>query len=176
MVERDKPAGLLSRKGNQKNLMIGSILAAAGGAILVLSYVLSSLVLTFIGLGLALWSVITFYATPAGIVSEEVFMSVSTSFAESLQNVITNLGYRGKPIYLHPKSLEGLKRGYVFVSKDGSSRIPSDSQFSEKKIIFENPEGVLIEAPSQGLVDLLEEKLNINFATSSLSFMQEHIP
>lgn len=160
----------------RRNLMVGISLAAIGATALILSYLESSIILTFIGLGLSLWSFISFYATTSRLVTEEIFVPISLSSVESLSELISNLGYRGRVVFVHPKSLEGLKKGFLFISKDESSVLPPDSQFTSNKVFFENPPGILISAPEQAVVDLFERKLGVNFATVNVPFLQEKLP
>src|SRR5215510_6467674 len=54
-------------------------LAAAGVSLLVISYFLSSIILTFMGLGLVLWAVLLLYITQSRYVHQDVVVSPPVS-------------------------------------------------------------------------------------------------
>ena len=178
---------LLERRGNsfisqilgsprKRRSAITLALAVSGGLILAFSYFSSSVVATFIGLSLILWSVISFYATDSLLVPEEVFKATSLASMASVQTVVGSLGYKGRFIYFHPRSLEGMKRGFVFIAKDGDTSLPSEAQQTTSRMFFDKPEGVLMPAPSQYLIDLIEKKIGRNLATMDFNELAETIP
>jgi hypothetical protein len=55
-------------------------------------------------------------------------------------------------------------------------RIPREEELAKEKIFYDDPKGALLVAPNQGIVDILEKKLNVNFATVDLAYLQRTIP
>ncbi len=158
------------------SIPIGLALAITGGISLLLSYVYSSLILTFIGLGLTLWGALIFYVSPSRYVPEEIVNSIPLSMIKSLDTLLACLGYKGRTIFLHPRYMKGLTQGYVFIPYDDVFKIPTPEQISEEKVFYENPKGILMTAPSQGLVDLFEKEMHVNFAAVDMVHIREHLP
>jgi hypothetical protein len=155
---------------------ISMILASTGIASLIVSYLYSSLILTFIGLGLTLWSVVIFCVLPSKHVPADIFDAMSLHWIKTLDNLLVSLGYKGRPIFHHPKYLGDLAQGYVFVPYDGLHKVPKDQELSLGKLFYDEPRGISIVAPSQGLVELFERELNIKFASVDLEYLKENLP
>jgi len=171
-----------------KTLLACLGLLGVGSASLASSFIWSSPVLTFIGLGLTLWGVLLMYISPSRHVRAELLNSISSSMQKSIENLVAYMGYTGQVVFFHPKSLTGLGQGFVFIphyaakgagvlnsNLDALNALPYDS---EKSIppVYLDPKGVFLASPSQGMVDLFEKELGINFATVDLAFVQENLP
>ncbi len=168
----------LSHLQFMSTLTIGIALIAAGGASLVVSYVFSSVVLTLAGLGLVFWGVTILYISPSKYVPEKVLSLLSLSTIKSIDRMLINMNYRGKTIFVHPRHLKGLAQGYVFIPYDSSFRgtLPNEEQLAEERMLYEDPKGIFMVAPSQGLVDLVEDELDINLATVDMEYLKENVP
>jgi len=148
---------------------------SAGSVLLFFSYMYSTMILTFVGLGLAVWGALIFYASPSRYVPEHLVNSSSLSMIKSLDSIVAGMGYRGRTIFLHPRYLKGLAQGYVFIPYEGV-RLPSDEQQAKEKLFYDEPKGIFVVAPSQGLVEIFEQELNTNFAMVDLEYIQEKLP
>jgi hypothetical protein len=156
------------------NVAIGIALLSIGGIALILSYVLSSLIVTFIGLGLVLWGILIFSASSSRRVPSEVVYAISTSITESLYDLLSNFdGKVRKVVFFYPNHLQGFTQGHIFVSYDPAEfRIPED----QARTFLDDPRGIAITAPGQALVSLFEKELGINFATVDLDYIQQAMP
>jgi len=164
------------------------VLLGAGAACLLISYLLSSSILTFTGLGVTLWGILIFYLSTSRHVPEELIKSIFPSLGESTRNLLKTMGYTGELIFFHPRSFKGLGQGYIFIphyvakidselnSKNSLLNLLPYNLEAEVPRIFLDPRGIFLAAPSQGLVDLFEEKLNVNFAMVDLSYIQKTLP
>jgi hypothetical protein len=152
------------------------VLLSIGSISLVLSYVYTSTILTFIGLGLVLWGVMTLNISRTRYVHEEAVHGISVSTMKSLDAILSALSNTGSLIFLHPRHLKGLKQGYIFLSYYGVLRIPREEELAKEKVLYDDPKGALLVAPNQGIVDTLEKMLNVNFATVDLTYLQRTIP
>jgi hypothetical protein len=163
---------------NQKSLRLLAciVLFSTGSISLILSYMYTSTILTFIGLGLMLWGVMTLNISRTRYVHEEAVYGISVSTIKSLDAILAALSNTGSLIFFHPRHLKGLKQGYIFLSYDGMLRIPREEELAKEKIFYDDPKGALLVAPNQGIVDILEKKLNVNFATADLVYLQRTIP
>jgi hypothetical protein len=162
---------------NQKSLRVSAciVLFSIGSISLILSYMYTSTILTFIGLGLMLWGVMTLNISRTRYVHEEAVHGISVSTIKSLDAILGALSNTGSLIFFHPRHLKGLKQGYIFLSYDGMLRIPREEELAKEKIFYDDPKGALLVAPNQGIVDILEKKLNVNFATADLVYLQRTI-
>jgi hypothetical protein len=164
------------------------ILMSIGAACLLISYIQSSLILTFIGLGLILWGVLIIYMSPSRHVRAELLTSISSTMHKSVDNLVTYMGFTGEVVYFHPKSMTGLGQGYIFIPHyaaniDGNSKLKMDAlnllpYNSESTVpqIFLDSKGMFLAAPAQGILDLLERELGANLATVNLDFIQRALP
>jgi hypothetical protein len=174
---------------NRGPVPTGIILSSIGGFSLLISYLWSASILTFIGLGLTLWGVLIMYISSSRHIRAELLHSISSSLQKCVDNLlVTYMGYAGEVIFFHPKSLAGLGQGYVFIphyttSTSGNLNSKIDAlnllpYGNEGNIpsVYLDPKGIFLVAPSQGLVDLFEKELGVNFATVDLGYIQQAIP
>ena len=162
--------------GADNRRIIRLALASAGVLLLVLSYELSSLVLTFMGLGLVLWAVLLLYITQSRYVHQDILMAAPLSLTKTIDNIIAGMGYgAGKPIFFYPKNLKGQEQGSLFVCLEDKLRIPTDEQMVEGVTIHQDPNGLALSAPSSALVELFERRLNTKFSIGDLPSVQENI-
>jgi hypothetical protein len=154
---------------------IAIALISTGCISLLSSYLLNATVLTFIGLGLTLWGAVIFYITESKTVPQVVVNELSFSMLKSIGNIVTDMNNKGKAIFLYPKNLNGLNQGYVFFSYK-QFKIPSSDHLASEKIYPNDPKGILIPAPSNGLVDICENLLGVDFATVDFAFLRHKLP
>ncbi len=155
---------------------VGIILTSAGGAGLAISYFSNSLVLTFIGLGLTLWGALIFYVVPWRNTPEEITQVVTLRLIKTLDVLLVSIGYRGRTIFHYKKDGEGQVQGYMFIPCDSVYKLPSDEELAKHHVFYDTPKGISIIAPSQGLVELFERELDVNFATVDLAYVRENLP
>ena len=166
----------------------GIMLLSIGAASLVFSYLWSSSILTFIGLGITFWGVLIMYITPSRRVRAEMLNSISSSMQKCVDNLVSYMGYTGEVIFFHPKSLKGLGQGYIFIphyaakaagvlnSEAEALNLLPYSSGSDTPPVYLDPKGIFLAAPSQGLVDLFEKELAVNFATVDFDYVQQALP
>ncbi len=108
----------------RKRLVFALPLLAVGGIALLFSYIYSSLILTFIGLGLTFWGSVLYYITSSRYYPADLFRVVVEVYSESMSTILSRLGYSIKntaTVLFYPRQLRlgGLTQGYIFVYKDG---------------------------------------------------------
>jgi hypothetical protein len=157
---------------------ISLALIGVGGAAIAGSYFASSVIMTLAGLGLVFWGIVMLYVSPQRFVPEKVVESMSISMTKSIDKLLVSLNYNGRTIFLHPKHLKGISQGYVFIPYEAKAQtiLPSDEALAEEKLVYENPRGVFMVAPSQGLVQLIEKETDNNLATANMAYLKEHLP
>jgi hypothetical protein len=156
------------------NIILSIILFALGTIALILSYVFSFAIITFIGLGLVLFGVIAFNILPSRYMPEEFTYTLLLSSLKSISGLLGDSLDYGKAIFFYSKSQNGLSQGFIFISTEGSLSIPTEEQIVKSNSCFcSDPKGLYIKAPSQGFVDILEEEAGKDFATIDLAHMQQ---
>ena len=159
-------------KGLKSLFRINSLLFIFGVAVLYLSISFNSSVLAFVGLGLIFWGTILFFVRSSRYVKEELLLTATKSSLSSLRELILELGYEGKGIYLPPKYLRNFESSKVFISKASKIILPSTDQIQDKdNIIIKKPEGLLVTPPGFELSVLFEETLGVSFIQKDLPFI-----
>jgi hypothetical protein len=159
-------------------LAIGLALIGVGGASLAGSYFANSVIMTLAGLGMVFWGVIMLYISPQRFVPEKVIEAMSISMTKSIDKLLVSLNYSGRTIFLHPKHLKGLSQGYVFIPYElrDQNILPNDEALAEEKLVYENPRGIFMVAPSRGIVELIENEIESNLAALDMTYIREILP
>ena len=171
---------LLSARGPVKidlTKLVCSALLSAGVIALVFSISSTSSILAFIGLGLVFWGAILFYVRPEKYVKETVFVKTTLSSLVNLEQMLTELGYQGKGVYLPPKYLKGFESSKIYLSAQDSMKLPSFELIrdQEDKAFLENS-GVLITPPGMELSRLFEKTLGTSFMKGDLQYLEQNMP
>lgn len=152
---------------------IGIMLTSIGGAALVGSYVFSSLILTFIGMGLTLWGAVVFYILPSRQVPEKIITALTLQ-VKTLDDILVSVGCRGSPIFYNTHHGNSW-RSYIFVPYDSVYKVPEGHESVQEKIFHDISTGISVGAPFQGLAGLFESELNIDFTNVDLDYVQESL-
>jgi len=163
---------------------IGFILLAIGALTLAGSVVNTSTVLAFIGLGLTFWGALFLFARPVKFVKSTLLDSTAISSYTTIDRMIRDLNYKGKPIYIPPypkeaylpEYLKGLKEMIVFIPAEDIVAMPTIEEMAKKQFILENPKGICIAPPGYGLVSLFERELKTEFTQISIDELYNSLP
>jgi len=151
-------------------LLISGIIA------LVTSIVYSSSILAFVGLGLTFWGALLLYIKPTKYVKTSLLDSTAISSLKTIDQIITDLNYKGKAIYLPPRYVKELKGGKVFIPSKKDLAMPPVEEIAEEKVFLKNPKGMCLTPPGLGLVNLYENELGKDFAEVDLNYLQNNLP
>ena len=151
-------------------------LLLSGTVALVTSIFYSSSILAFIGLGLTFWGAILLYIKPTKYVKASLLDSTALSSLKTIDQMITDLNYKGKAIYLPPRFLKGLKSGKVFIPSKNGLVIPTVEEVAEEKVFLENPKGMCLTPPGLGLANLYEKELRKDFTEVNFNYLQNNLP
>jgi len=163
---------------------IGFILLTIGVLALAGSVINTSTVLAFIGLGLTFWGALFLFARPLKFVTSTLLDSTAISSYTTIDRMILDLDYKGKPIYIPPypkeaylpEYLKGLKEMVVFISAEDIVVMPTIEEMAKKQFFLKNPKGICIAPPGYGLVNLLEKELKAEFTQISLDQLYSSLP
>ena len=147
---------------------ISITLLAFGVLLLIASVAVSSAILAFIGLSLTFWGALFLFATQTKFVNASILDAGVISYYTTLDRIIDNLKYKGKPIYIPPypketylpEHLSGLKEIVVSISAADKTEIPNIGEIAQKEFLVGNPKGIVITPPGSGLVNVFEKELN----------------
>lgn len=151
---------------------IGFVFLFSGALVLIASYLATSSVLAFIGLGLAFWGGLFLFARPVKFVKSIILDSTAISSYAIIDRITEDLKYNGRPIYVppYPKGaylpdyLRGLKEMIVYIPAQDVVAIPAIEEMAKKQFLVESPKGICIPAPGYGVVSLIEKELKRELA------------
>ena len=155
---------------------IGFTLIIVGALVLVASFVATSTVLAFIGLGLAFWGALFLFAKPIKFVRSTLLDSTALSSYTTIDRIIDDLNYKGKPTYIPPypqeaylpEYLKGLKEMIVFISAKDITTMPTLEEMAKRQFLVKNPKGMCVTPPGFALVSLFEKELGADFTKIDL--------
>jgi len=165
-LEKERMRIELWKQKRRPSGIAGYALLLLGAAALASSVVYESSVLAFIGLGLTFWGALLSFIRPVGYVRSSLLDSTAVFSLMTVDQVIEDLNYTGKGVYLPPRHLKGLKEGAVFIP-------------SKKDIITsveKAEEGIRLSPSGLGLVNLFEKELGTSFAKVDLDYLRNHLP
>lgn len=112
-----------------RRLIIVLPMLVTGGVALLFSYIYSSLILTFIGLGLVFWGSVLYYITSTRYYPEELFRTVIEAYGKGMGDLLKRFGSdtsRSVAVVLfYPKQLRlgGLTQGYIFIHNGSGAKV-----------------------------------------------------
>ena len=162
----------------KKGRLVSWVLLGLGLVALAYSVIYTSSVLAFIGLGLTFWGLLSLYITSEKYVKQALLDSTITPSLANINQMLAELKYQGRSIYLPPEYLKHRETIKVYISKDKKTNLPTpeEIQQQEDKIFLKNPEAVLINPPGESLSKLFEETLRTSFTTVDLKYLQRNLP
>jgi len=163
---------------------IGFVLLALGAVTLIGSVVKDSQVLAFIGLGLAFWGALFLFARPIKFVKSTLLDSTAISSYTTIDRMIQDLNYKGKPIYVPsypkeaylPEYLKGLKEMIVFIPAEDIFVTPTVEEMARRQFLLKNPKGICIAPPGYGITNLIEKELRTEFTQIDMERLYSSLP
>ena len=153
-------------------------LISVGAVSLIISIIFGSQILAFIGLSLLFWGAFLLYIKPEEYTKQVLLDAAIPPALETLDQIITELDYRGKAIYLPPKYLKDPETYKAYLSKRAEEKPPEPNLILKQKnqLFLKNPEGILFTPPGAKLTKLFEKRLGINFALANLNYFKQNLP
>jgi len=164
-----------NRKRNPSETVAYALLIS-GIIALVTSIVYSSSILAFTGLGLTFWGALLLYIKPTKYVKASLLDSTAISSLKTIDQIITDLNYKGKAIYLSPRYVKNLKGGKVFIPSKKDLAMPPVEEVAEEKVFLKNPKGMCLTPPGLDLVNLYENELGKDFSKVDINYLQTNLP
>ncbi len=132
---------------------VGYTLIGIGALSLALSILYAHLILAFIGLGMTFWGSLLTYITPRAFARDELIGSTSLSALRAMDTIIQGLGYRGKAVYIPPRSLKEFTSSKAFIQADydqehwnnlSQEDLPSAGDNEDGFSFYRDPKGMSI--------------------------------
>jgi len=158
--------------------LVSWFLLALGLIALALSIIYASSILSFIGLGLTFWGALTLYIASEKYVKQTLLDHTITPSLANLNQILTELKYEGKAIYLPPKYLKDFETTKIYIPKNKNTNLPTPEtiQQQENKTFLKNPEAALITPPGLALSKLFENTLGKTFIVVNIEYLQQNLP
>jgi len=160
----------------ENNIILAFILLTIGVIALVSSIAYVSSILAFIGLGLILWGGLILYIGNSKYTKLSLLDATAISSLANIDQIMTELKYEGKGIYLPPKYLGNIESGIVFISSKKGTSLPLPEEVKEEKIFLKNPDGACIIPPGLALTKLFEKELGTSFTRVDMRYLEESLP
>jgi hypothetical protein len=153
------------------------LLTSIGVIALSFSINYNSSILAFIGLGLVFWGIILLYIKPENYVKGSLLDKTTLPSLTNLNQIVKELGYKGKGVYLSPKYFKGFESSKVYINTRKDMKLPPTKNIQDEKdkIFIKNPDGVLIASPGLELKRLFEKTLGTNFTSVDLQYLEQNI-
>jgi hypothetical protein len=152
-----------------------------GAVALLSSIVYVSSILAFVGLGLVFCGALLLYIknpeyTQKALLDASILPSLAT-----LNQILQELNYKGKAVYLPPKYFEDPETSKIYIAKQENSDLPTPEQIQkyENKFLIKGSQGVsaiLLTPPGTELAKLFEKTLETSFTKVDLEYLQQKMP
>jgi len=158
--------------------LVSWFLLALGLIALALSIIYASSILAFTGLGLTFWGALLLYISTEKYVKQILLDPTITPSLTNLNQILTELKYKGKAIYLPPRYLKDFETTKIYIPKNKNTNLPTPEQIQqqENKTFLKNPEAALITPPGFSLSKLFEKTLGKTFIVVNIEYLQQNLP
>jgi hypothetical protein len=161
------------RKSKRSSVGISIGFFVVGFFLLAFSVLFNWQVIAFIGLGFVLWGAIFSLAKPGKYVDGNLLDSTANTVYSTLDRMINDLKFNGHGYYIPsypqkaylPEYYKNLKNSIVFIADENFNGLPAMEELASGKFISDQNRGVFITSPGSGLLNQIENQLDIDFST-----------
>ncbi|MDR0471300.1 MAG: hypothetical protein LBH79_06220 [Nitrososphaerota archaeon] len=173
----------MSTKKSVSTIFIAGIFLAAGGFLLVCSFIFEMQVAAFVGLGLTFWGAVFVLARNGSYVDSSLLDSSAHSTYSTIDRMISDLKYSGHGYYIpaYPKDvflpdyLKNLRDPVVFITENFDGN-PSIDELAQNKFISTQTRGVFVTSPGAGIMSQVERQLRLDLSKISLDELADILP
>jgi hypothetical protein len=160
----------------QGTIRLGIAVTSIGAGCLTISYLSSSVILTFIGLGLTLWGLLLFYISQPRSITRKVFDALSFSMMRSIDAIVEELYHGDGVVHFYHANSNGLPQGYIYFNYKPPGAVQNNIQLKSQEVSQNDLCGTSILSPSQGLLDLFEKELGVNLSHIDFDLLERKLP
>jgi hypothetical protein len=183
-AELDALSLQLNAMGRKSTGRIALAFAVPGAISLVVSILVGSQILAFIGLGLTFWGAVFYLVRPITYVRGSLLGLTAESVYSTIDRIIRDLDCKGKALYVPPyprevylpEHLIGLKETIAFISVNENTTMPSIEEIARSKFMTKNPKGILLIPPGSSLLQQIERNLRTDVTKMSLEDLCTNLP
>lgn len=173
--DKEKLVEELLRLKKKPGRKIAYLLLSLGVILLALAIYFYQNIAAFIGIALTFWGALLLYVGPSDFVRKGILDSVMTESLENYHQLIDELGYKGTPQYISPRTLWGIRNTAIIILKSDNIQMPSSEQLAAKKVLIDNPQAIKLIPPGHKLSRYIEDQIRINFSTMELNSIQDSL-
>lgn len=154
---------------------VAYILLALGLILSTLAVIHSHNVSAFLGIALTFWGALLLYAKPANFIRKEILEKSIEGFMTDMEHFLEKQNFVGIPKYVSLGTLAGFKKVKIVLTKTDSSQLPSDEQLSDDRMFLDEPPAMILKPPGFELSKLIEQELNVDLLSMSISDLLKHL-
>ena len=157
-------------------IRLGLAVISVGAVSLILSYIQSSTILTFIGLGLTLWGLLLFYISQPKSIPSKAYDIISFSMLSCIDAIVDRLYHVENAVHLYYANGNGSPQGYIYFAHCRDEASSDLTRLYKQETLGRDLRGDFIPSPNQGLLDLLERELNVDLAKIGFASLERTLP
>jgi len=153
-------------------------LLGVGAAALITSVIYVSQILAFIGLSLVFFGALLLYIQPEEYTKKTLLDATALTSLEALSQIMQELNYKGKAIYLPPKYLRDPEANKIYIPKQKDAKLPTPELIlkHESQLFIKNPQGILLTPLGAEMTKLFEKTLGTSFTKVDPEYLQQNLP
>jgi len=93
-----------------------------------------------------------------------------------LRQLVDEMGYRGKGIYMPPRTLREHGTSTLIMPRSTEPTVPAVEKVVEPAAPFGNPAGLVLTPPGLGLARLIQKELGRDLSTADLGYLANNLP
>ena len=152
--------------------LVGFVLLSIGLVALIASVMLTSTILSFVGLGLAFWGMLAFFIQPQKHVKSFLMDTTALSSLKTIDRMMMATGYREKGVYVPTEK----EKAVVFVPLVPRARIPAEIKAIEDRTFSDDPLGMVVVPPGLALANLIEKNLGFTLRNCGVETVLQVLP
>ncbi len=165
-----------TKRRRKPHEIIAYLLLTMGGIAIVFSFVFTSFLLAFIGLGLTFWSALIVFLRTTRYVKANLFETTPISSLRSIDQVISHFQCKGRGIYMPKTYFKELKEEKIFIPAKDEIVIPPAEEVAKEKFLVKDPRGICLTPSGLSLANLFESELGTDFSRVSVDYLARNLP
>jgi hypothetical protein len=173
-----------TKKPIRNSFLIATSFLVSGIALFIFSFLLGSLIVGLIGLGLLFWGALFLLVTPLKYVESSLLISSTLPAYLNMDRLLKDFNPKNEAYNIPPlprdvslpEHLEGLKESVTFIPAENTTGMVEIEDIARGKFVIERPAGLLVSSPGIGLLDKIEKKRTADFTQVLPSELDEALP
>jgi hypothetical protein len=172
------------KKPIRNSFLIAVSFLVSGIALFIVSFLLGSLTVGLIGLGLIFWGALFLLVSPLKYVESSLLISSTRPAYLNLDRMLKDFNPKNEAYNIPPlprdislpEHLGGLKEMVTFIPAENTTRMVEIEDIARGKFLIERPAGLLVLSPGTDLLDKIEKKRAADFTKILPSELDQALP